>query len=133
MKTKKQDKLVNTGNINFGIFPGECFVCIGATVKQIAETEPDKKWKQYFEFLVEDGMTTNFCNESAVDGLTYYSLFIEEKKDDAWFAKLAHELLHLCQFICKTHVLNMIEEKESVAYLHTHLMNQVLQINKPIK
>lgn len=47
------------------------------------------------------------------------------------YARLAHEVIHICQFlfeICNAHP---IEEKEAFAYTHTHIMEQVLtQINK---
>lgn len=114
--------------IDFGSLPGYAIVFVGGDVKKAIENETDKEWKMYYETLDYDGMTTNFCNKTEIEGTTYYSLFIELPKDENWYTMLAHEVLHLCQFLCKTHHIDMIEEKESVAYLHTHLMNQIIKL-----
>lgn len=123
-------KIINT--INFGILPGYALVSIGGTTKEVLEKEKDKQWKFYLQTLVDSGLEINFCNRTEIDGVTYFSLFIENKKNENWYSVLAHELLHMCQFLCNQHCVDMIQEKEMVAYLHTHLMNQIIDLNKKI-
>tara|TARA_R110000868_G_C10692254_1_gene748449 strand:+ start:446 stop:832 length:387 start_codon:yes stop_codon:yes gene_type:complete len=128
MKTKKKSL---TSTINLGSIPGYAFVSIGLSVKDVLKRETAKEWKEYFTYLDEDGLTTNFCNSVTINDVMYRSVFIEQKNNDnEWYIILAHELIHLCQFICATHQIDMIKEKESVAYLHSHLMRQILDLVK---
>lgn len=120
---------IKTGTIDFGIFQGYALVCIGGTPKEAVEKETDKGWKDYLNYLVEEGMTTNFCNKVQIGRTTYFSLFLENKRNEGWYAIVAHEIFHLCQFICKLNHIDMIQEKESVAHLHTHLMKQIIKLN----
>lgn len=47
------------------------------------------------------------------------------------YAKLAHEVVHICQFLFDKCCADPIAEKEAFAYTHTHIMEQILkQINK---
>lgn len=46
--------------------------------------------------------------------------------DDDCFVKLAHEIVHICQFFLPD-VLNRNTEIECEAYLHTHIMRQALK------
>lgn len=48
-------------------------------------------------------------------------------KDDMDYCKLAHEVLHITQFMMKD-FLNPDNEFECVAYTHTHIMQQCLKI-----
>lgn len=43
------------------------------------------------------------------------------------YAKLAHEVIHICQFIFEVCNAHPIEEKEAFAYTHTHIMEQILK------
>jgi len=122
----KKNKL-KTATIDFGLLPGYAFVSIGATVKQVLEKQKDKEWVNYFKSL-ENNTNFNFCNKTEINGTTFFSLFIENKKGEEWYATLAHEVFHLCQFLCNTYYIDMVQEKEMVAYLHTHLMTQIIKL-----
>lgn len=50
----------------------------------------------------------------------------EFKFTDYEYCKLAHEVLHICQFLLPD-FLDRNREFESEAYLHTHLMEQCLK------
>lgn len=122
-----------TDTINFGVLPGEALVSIGGDLDAVISREKDKDWLFYLNGMKEDGLTTNFANRTTIDDVLYASIFLENKKGEDWYAMVAHEVLHMCQFLCHAHVINMIQEKEMVAYLHTHIMKQILQINKKKK
>lgn len=54
-------------------------------------------------------------------------IFDDFKFTDDEMCKLAHEVLHICQFYLPD-VLNRDKEIEAEAYLHTHLMSQCLKL-----
>ena len=127
-------KRIVTSKINFGIFDGYALLSIGGTVKEVLKKEKDKQWKDYLIFLDKMGQTINFANKSELEGkkenIVFFSIFLENKLNEDWYIVLAHEVFHLCQFIAKHYHIDMIEEKESMAYLHSHLMKQILKLNK---
>lgn len=43
------------------------------------------------------------------------------------YAKLAHEVIHICQFLFDKCCADPIAEKEAFAYTHTHIMEQILK------
>jgi len=56
----------------------------------------------------------------------FYIILTEEFDfSDYAYCKLAHEVLHICQFILPD-ILNRDREYECEAYLHTHIMMQCL-------
>lgn len=117
-----------TSTINFGILPGYAFVSIGGDIDDVIKKEADKGWLYYFKALKQDGLTINFANRTTINGELYSSIFLKNKEDEDWYAVVAHEVFHLCQFLCEAHQVDMIQEKEMVAYLHTHLMKQILHL-----
>lgn len=62
------------------------------------------------------------------DKKTLFYIIIKEKFlfTDYEFCKLAHEVLHICQFMLKD-FLDRDREFECEAYLHTHIMQQCLK------
>lgn len=60
---------------------------------------------------------------------TLFYIFIkgEFKFTDYEMVKLAHECLHICQFSLPD-ILDRDKENEAEAYLHSHLMHQILKL-----
>jgi len=58
----------------------------------------------------------------------FYIIFTESFKfNDSSYTILAHEIIHILQFMLPTLNVDMVIEMESTAYLHSHLMNQCLK------
>lgn len=55
----------------------------------------------------------------------YFIIIPDFHRGDNDYVKLAHEVLHICQFFLPD-VLDRLKEHEAEAYLHTHLMRQIL-------
>jgi len=81
--------------INFGVLPGEALVSIGGDLDAVISREKDKDWLFYLNGMKEDGLTTNFANRTTVDDVLYASIFLENKKDEDWYAMVAHEVFLL--------------------------------------
>jgi hypothetical protein len=81
--------------------------------------------------LIDSGDYFALGRYPIIDGKKYYHYYIILSKSfdfsDEEVIKLAHEVLHICQFALSG-LLNMDNEYEAVAYTHTHLMRQCLQI-----
>lgn len=51
------------------------------------------------------------------------------KLDEYGYVELAHEMVHVCQFVSKIYFDRSVE-LEAEAYLHTHLMSQAINFLK---
>ena len=122
-----------------GIFPGECLVSIGYTYDQLLDQLTKQKKLSYKlgirgdrEFI-ETGnykaLKRVIKNEKTGKELILFYLFgiTPFEFTDYDFIRLAHEILHICQFYLKD-VLDRNKEIEAEAYLHTHLMTQCIQL-----
>lgn len=133
----KQTKIITS--INFGCFPGYCVFAAGHTMaelrahfkKEEKQNKIDKGWRMCLEdeefgdrkFLA---MHRSLVSPKGDVSHYYYVLFIEPFMwRDASYVILAHEFLHICQFYLPP-VLDRNREIEAEAYLHSHLMQQVL-------
>jgi len=58
-----------------------------------------------------------------------FYIFIKEefKYTDYEYCNLAHEVVHMCQYILPA-ILDRDKEHEAEAYLHTHIMSQLLEV-----
>jgi hypothetical protein len=120
--------------INTGIFPATIMLSVGFDYHRIInelnelnahewvgpiDTEEDKA-------LLEQGK--NFALKREHNGRTYfYIIFIDDFGfTDYEMCKLAHEVLHICQFMLPD-FLDVLREYECYAYTHTHIMEQCLK------
>jgi len=133
--------------LNFGIFPGTVLFAHGMGYDELAATirknYKSKRWKDehnFWEFaisgdkkLIDSGshfaLKRECENPKTGQTKTFYYLIIKRPFDfsDYDYCILAHEILHLCQFHLPD-ILNRDREIEAEAYLHTHLMQQALDI-----
>lgn len=147
LKKKKQLKIIDF--LNFGIFPGTILFSVGNSFDEIINTI-NKEYKSG-RWVTEKGHNlwslgidsdqklltsgTYFCLkrelENPKEGLekTLYYLIITEQFEftDYEMCKLAHEVVHLCQFHLPD-ILDRNREIEAEAYVHTHIMMQALKI-----
>lgn len=123
--------------LNFGIFPGYVQYSSGYSyqeiVKKLKKMPNGQEWLDAMKHIDPKDMQGNIAKRLTLEHKksgavkTYYFIFFEQpfERTDYWYAKLAHEVLHICQFHLKD-ILDRNREIEAEAYLHTHLMMQVL-------
>jgi hypothetical protein len=139
---KKKKRITVIDWVNMGIFPCVVMFSVGNTRDQICKYL--KKigadgWLRAIEDVPIDpgcwyGLKRDVENLRTKETTTY--LFIiaprfEFLDDD--FVKLAHEILHVCQFYLPDVNVNRDKEIECEAYTHTHIMRQCLKILRGIK
>lgn len=125
--------------LNTGIFPAHiCFNC-GFTYDEIVKLLKKKKaleWVQPIEHdkeLIDSGK--NFALRRSMENVKtgkkvtfFYIILIDRFKfSDYEMCVLAHEILHICQFLLPD-ILNRDKETECEAYLHTYIMQDILKI-----
>jgi len=132
---QKQVKLLHW--LNTGIFPANIVFSCGFGYDEIMKLLKQKKADNWHEGLLHD--------KSLIDGGGWFALSrTVEKKEGAYvhlyyiilkydfeftdydYCRLAHEVLHICQFMLPD-ILNRDREYECEAYLHTHIMQQCLK------
>lgn len=145
----KNKKLKVIDFLNFGIFPGIVLFSCGNSYEELISTIDKeykaKRWKQEQGYNLwslglknEKSFIESGCYfalkrelENEKEGLekTLYYIIITEQFEftDYQMCKLAHEILHICQFHLPP-ILNRDREYEAEAYTHTHLMSQCLKI-----
>jgi hypothetical protein len=98
--------------------------------KKAVEWEEGLRWdKGLIDKGTWFGLARTVENEKK-DGYRHlYYVIIKPSFDysDYEYCKLAHEVLHICQFLLPD-ILNRDREYECEAYLHTHLMQQCLSV-----
>lgn len=123
--------------LDFGIFPGHCMFVMGFTYDEVIEILEEKGAHDWIKGLYgwKDRITENSNRAFSVeiyhtetgDSKYLYYIFLKDFDRSDWaFCKLAHEVLHVCQFYLPG-VLDRNREHEAEAYTHTHLMNQCLK------
>lgn len=137
MKPKKSLKILHW--LDHGIFPGSTLLIHGFTYDETFALLQKKKafdWAAGIKFDKEaiDGynyaaMRRDVENPRTGEKKTCHYIYIKEqfKFTDYEYCKLAHEVLHICQFFLKD-CLDRNIEIEGEAYFHTHLMMQVLKV-----
>lgn len=124
-------------SLNFGIYPGHCLFSCGYTYEGIYRhfKKTNQEWLGAIESKAEDiRLNKNMASKVVMENLktgetkTFFFIVFHECFDftDYFYAKLAHEVLHILQFYTPD-VFDRNREIEAEAYLHTHLMMQALR------
>ena len=128
---KRSDKIIET--LNTGIFPARVCFCVGFTYKEIiAHLKKAKAEEGWIKAIEGDeshiGSGQFHAMKRTYKTATYFYVIIIRTFDfsDWDMIMLAHELLHICQFLLPD-MLDRDREYESEAYLHSHLMTQALK------
>lgn len=125
--------------LNTGIFPATiCFNC-GFTYDEIISVLKKKKANEWIlpiendKSLIDSGKNfalarTMVNTKTGKEVKFFYIILIDRfKLTDYEMCILAHEILHICQFMLPA-ILNRNKETECEAYLHTYLMEDILKI-----
>lgn len=132
---QKQYKIIHW--LNTGIFPDDILFSIGFAYEELIKN---------LKKLKADGWATGIQNDkNLIEGSTFIAMkreYVNAKGrtmtnfyiiiknpfpfTDESYCFLAHEVLHICQFMLPD-FLSRDREIECEAYLHTHLMTQCLK------
>lgn len=125
--------------INTGIFPFNVLFCYNFSYEGIISTlkeNGDTEWYTGIDDAEEllnngsyFGLHRHIENIKTKESrhLFYIILTKPFKFKDEDYCTLAHEVLHICQFMLPI-ILNRDNEFEAEAYLHSHLMSQCLKL-----
>lgn len=125
--------------LDCGIFPVVVMFSCGFSYDEVVKLLKKKKAEHWLIGLGEDKDLVDKSNYLAMrrdieykktgEKKTMFYIFIGQlfKFTDYEMAKLAHEVLHICQYSLPD-ILDRNKEHEAEAYLHTHLMRQCLKI-----
>lgn len=121
--------------LNTGIFYSKILFCVNYSYDEICKVLKKQKCTEWLAGISHD---KEFIEESYKVALKrtitkgkdkrvlFYMIFRDRFGfTDKEMCELAHEVVHLCQFILPE-FLNRMEEFEAEAYLHTHIMQQAL-------
>jgi hypothetical protein len=123
---------------NAGIFPATVMFVNGFDYDEVIKHTKKHKGDTWHIALGEDREFWNKSNYAAMRRsiehtktgkfIDHYIIKIKEpfKFTDFEYCKLAHEVLHICQYLLPD-ILDRNKENECEAYLHTHLMEQCLK------
>jgi len=125
--------------LNTGIFEANVMFTVGMNHADIMMHLKNKKiardWSLGIsedEKLIDNnnawgfGLRRIIFNKANEKTLFYIIIKRFDFKNDDHYCRLAHEILHICQFLLPD-ILNRDREFECEAYLHTHLMRQCLK------
>ncbi len=87
----------------------------------------DEKLYQESKYFASSRMLEDASGRKPSKKLFYITINSKFNKTNEDYIILAHEVTHLCQFILKD-ILDRDTEIEADAYLHSHLMRQILNI-----
>lgn len=128
--------------LDFGIFFGGILFSHGLSNEEIIidlKKVKAKEWLDAFNYANKTREFSNWCAHRTTytsEGKEKHFSFIIIKDQfdfsDDHYTKLAHEVLHICQFTLPDY-LNRDREFECEAYLHTHIMTQCLQAIRGVK
>lgn len=138
-KVKKRLKVINS--LDMGMFGGYVMVLAGFSFNEaLAKMRKVKTNGQWIEAFESKGSAFIDSVEWCAFSITYentktgvernfYFIYLKNSFDfsDESYCKLAHEVLHICQFYLPR-ILNRDKEIEAEAYLHTHIMSKCLSI-----
>lgn len=128
----KKVKNQSLGYLNTGIFPAIVMFSVGFSHKEIVKVLKDtdaKDWRKGIRGdldLIEEAEWLAMKRLWKGKRLFYIILKDCFNFKDISYCKLAHEVLHICQFVLPE-MLERDREIEAEAYLHTHLMAQCLE------
>lgn len=124
--------------LDTGIFPATVMFSCGFNYDELTKLLKQKKasdWLQAMQYQEKFIRGSGYC-AYAVDLINskgqqkkLFHIYLDKtfRFTDTEYIKLAHEILHICQFLLPD-ILNRDKETEAEAYLHTHLMEQCLKI-----
>ncbi len=124
--------------LDAGIFPATICFCSGFSYDEIMADFKKKKADQWTLGLSKDKELIDSGNyfalkrsiessKSAKEVSLFYIIITDRFRfSDHEICKLAHEVLHICQFMLKD-ILDMERECEAVAYTHTYIMENCLK------
>lgn len=123
--------------LDAGIFPFKILLTSGFTYDEIIKELKKQKCDQWALGLRDDkefiqsgknfGMKRTITHPKHGESTFFYIIFTDIFNfSDYSMCKLAHEVLHICQFMLPM-MLDRNREYECEAYLHTHIMEQALQ------
>lgn len=130
---KKEVKFIRY--LNTGIFDATVLLSVGFKYDELIKHTKKGGWGKAIEHdkeFIDNGnyfaLTRELKNRKTGKNVLYLYIIITEKFKftDHEMCKLAHEVLHICQFFMKD-MLDMEREYECVAYTHTHIMEQCLE------
>lgn len=133
MKKKEIVKIIRY--LDTGIFPATILFSVGFKYDELMPLIKKGGWAEGIKAdknLIDSGeyFALGRYLESIKTGkqCQYYYIIITEqfRFTDYNMCRVAHEVLHICQFFMKD-ILDMEREFESVAYTHTHIMTQCLK------
>lgn len=125
--------------LNTGIFPATVMFSCGFEYDEIIKMLKQKKAEHWLYGLSEDkelidkgnyfSLRRVIENSKTKESKTLFYIILKEdfKFTDFEYCKLAHEVLHICQFFLPD-CLDRNREYECEAYLHTHIMQQCLTV-----
>lgn len=128
----------NWSFVKLGHFPAHCLVSYNMTYDDLIKSLRRKKYPDWITGLDKDNHLftdkRSFalhrqveCGKEEKD-LFYILLKDNVKLDDSGYITIAHEVLHIVQFVSRFVCADMIEETESSAYLHSALMQHTIEI-----
>jgi len=127
----KKSKIINVSTtIDFGILQGTCMISFGFSYQELKKQLKDEKCNEWISAAKKaDDLFKNakyFACRTVHKGVDYYFLIFKEPFDftDKHYTILAHEALHITQFLCRQ--FHIDQEDEFQAYLHSHIMEQCL-------
>lgn len=135
---KKPKKIQLLDFLDCGIFPPTIMFSVGLSYEEVIEILKKKNAEDWVSGINQDKQLFNNCNylsgkrivvnSSGKEKILFF-IFIKGQFlfTDYEYCKLAHEILHICQFSLPD-ILDRDKEHEAEAYLHTHLMNQCLKL-----
>lgn len=120
--------------LDTGQFPATVLFCAGVERAEIIKAlKTYKKAPYWFKAIehdftiIEDGVWGKALKRIVGERTLFYIIIKDKFKfTDGDYARLAHECLHICQFLLPE-LLDRDREFECEAYLHTHLMMQCLE------
>lgn len=143
LKKKTHPKLIQP--LNFGCYPGTCMFILGFTLEEaisrMKRQRADKVWIRALESTKNEANLKGakywahhviFVRPNG-DEINHFFIFMSDWEDTNWYhATIAHEALHIIQYYLPG-ILDRNTEHEAEAYLHTHLMRQMLSHIQPEK
>lgn len=123
------DKHINW--LKTGMFEIPVFFSVGFDYKKglnYFKKEAVGNWLNAFELIEEMYYEDSwgFVSKRTYNNMHYYFFVIKNRFrfDDDNQRCLAHELVHLASFILNDRAIDLFQENECFAYLHTYLMKQ---------
>lgn len=136
MSKPKKKELMYMSTLDMGIYPGRVLFTCGYKISEILDQLKEERCADWYNGIEHSDLKDDqwYGLKRVIDygegPITLYYIIIPSFKgtnDD--YCKLAHEVLHICQFHLPD-ILDRNREWESEAYLHTHLMKQCLDVLK---